>query len=200
MPPAQASWIILAALAGLIFALALNRVPMLRYSQPLIPLLAVATGISLVAIPKRFLRWTSAALAIVVAGVITLGQLSIMAGPHPANQLLAWLETNFMPGQTVAQIWPEYPPLDGAGEYRLIRMDPWNPQLPEGLKPDYIIMDNMAFAAPSPELEGLLAADYHEVAQFSAHPQIGPFAWDEGTTPHDWKYSHPTFTVYAPLK
>lgn len=200
LPPAPSSWIVLAAIAGLIFGLALNRVPMLRYSQPLLPLFAVAAGVALVAIPTRILRWTSAAVAIVAAGVITLGQLSIMAGPQPANQLLAWVEAHIQRGQTVAQIWPEYPPLDGAGEYRLIRMDPWNPQLPQRSKPGFIIMDNMAFAAPSPELADLLATDYHQVAVFSAQPQIGPFTWGEGTTPHDWKYTHPTFTVFAPLK
>jgi hypothetical protein len=198
-PPA-AAWIILGALAGLTFGLALNRVPMLRYSQPLLPLLAVAAGVFVVCIPTRILRWTTAALALGVAGVITLGQLSIMAGPHPANQLLAWLQSHLQRGQTVAQIWPEYPPLDGAGEYRLIRMDPWNPQLPSGSNPDYIILDNMAFASPAPQLADLLASQYQVVAQFSARPQIGPFSWDEGTTPHDWKYGHPTFTVYAPLK
>jgi hypothetical protein len=198
LPPAAPSWIVLAALAGMVLALALNRVPMLRYSQPLLPLLAVAAGVALVVIPTRPLRWTVGALAIGAAGIITLGQLSIMSGPHPANDLLAWLQVHFQPGQTVAQIWPEYPPLDGGGEYRLIRMDPWNPQLTAGARPDYIIMDNMAFAPPSPALAGLLAKEYHEVAQFSARPHIGPFAWDEGTTPHDWKYSHPTFTVYAP--
>lgn len=200
LPPATPSWIVLAALTGMVVGLALNRVPMLRYSQPLLPLLAVAAGVSLVAIPTRVLRWAIGALAIGVASVITLGQLSIMAGPHPANDLLAWLQGHLQPGQTVAQIWPEYPPLDGAGEYKLIRIDPWNPQLPEGSKPDYIIFDNMAFAPPSPGLADLLANNYHEVAQFSARPQIGAFAWDEGTTPHDWKYSHPTFTVYASVE
>ena len=191
--------IVLAALANMVVGLALNRVPMLRYTQPLLPLLAVAAGVALVAIPTRALRWAVGALAIGTAGFITLGQLSIMAGPHPANDLLAWLEGHLQPGQTVAQIWPEYPPLDGGGEYLLTRMDPWNPQLPDGSRPDYIIMDNMAFAPASPALAGLLAGDYREVAQFSARPHIGPFAWDDGTTPHDWKYSHPTFTVYARL-
>ncbi|MEP6776388.1 MAG: hypothetical protein ABJA50_12405, partial [Chloroflexota bacterium] len=200
LPGAVPSWIVVAALAGMVLGLALNRVPMLRYSQPLLPLLAVSAGIALVVIPGRLLRWTVGALALGVAGVITLGQLSIMAGPHPANEVLAWLQGRFRPGQTVAQAWPEYPPLDGAGEYKLIRMDPWNPQLPDGSRPDYIIMDNMAFAAPSPTLAALLAHDYHEVAHFSTRPQIGPFAWDEGTTPHDWKYSHPAFTIYAPLR
>jgi hypothetical protein len=35
------------------------------------------------------------------------------------------------------------------------------------------------------------------VARLGATPHVGPFAWDEGTTPHDWKYSHPMFVVYA---
>jgi hypothetical protein len=197
LPLAGPSLVMLTAVASLGASLALNKVFVIRYSQPLLPLLAVAAGVAWAAIPLAWLRWGAGAIALVVASVITLGQLAIMSGPHPANDLLAWLQSHFQPGQTVAQIWPEYPPLDG-GTYKLIRIDPWNPQLPAGARPDYIIMDNMAFAPPSPALASLLAHDYHQVATFSVQPHIGPFAWDEGVTPHDWKYSHPTFTVYAP--
>ena len=55
----------------------------------------------------------------------------------------------------------------------------------------------MAFGPPAPALQARLAAEYTVAARFGARPQVGPFAWDEGVTPHDWKYSHPTFTVYA---
>jgi hypothetical protein len=199
LPIAGPSLVMLVAIASLGASLALNKVFVIRYSQPLLPLLAVAAGVAWAAIPLAWLRWGAGAIALAVASIITLGQLSIMSGPHPANDLLAWLQSHFQPGQTVAQIWPEYPPLDG-GSYMLIRIDPWNPQLPAGARPDYIIMDNMAFAPPSPALAGLLAHDYHEVARFSVQPHMGPFAWDEGVTPHDWKYSHPTFTVYAPTR
>lgn len=197
LPVAGPSLVVLVAVASLGASVALNKVFVIRYSQPLLPLLAVAAGVAWAAIPLAWLRWGAGAIALAVASVITLGQLSIMAGPHPANDLLAWLQSHLQPGQTVAQIWPEYPPLDG-GSYKLIHIDPWNPQLPAGARPDYIIMDNMAFAPPSPALAGLLTHDYYEVASFSVQPHIGPFAWDEGVTPHDWKYSHPTFTVYAP--
>lgn len=195
LPRAAPSLIALAAMGGLALGLALNRIPMLRYSQPLLPLLAVAAGVGLAAIPRPPLRWAAGALALSVAGVVTLGQLSIMGDTHPANDLLAWLQDHFQPGQTVAQVWPEYPPLDG-GSYKLVRLDPWNPRLPEGVRPDYVIMDNMAFAPPSPGLAELLAHDYREVARFGARPHIGPFSWEEGNTPHDWKYSHPVFIVY----
>ena len=120
------STILLVAIASILVGLAMNRVFMLRYSQPLVPLLAVAAGVGWAAIPWPVFRWTAGALAVGVAGVITLGQLSIMAGPHPANDLLAWLDSHLKPGQQVARLSAQYPPLDG-GDIRLIRLDPWRP-------------------------------------------------------------------------
>jgi hypothetical protein len=64
---------------------------MLRYTQPLIPLLCVAAGIGWAAIPFRALRAVAGTIALLVASVITLGQLSLMAGPHPADDLSAWM-------------------------------------------------------------------------------------------------------------
>jgi len=58
-------------------------------------------------------------------------------------------------------------------------------------------MDNMMLGPPDPTLSDLIHKEYHEVARFSAKPSVGPFTWDEGDTPHDWKYSHPTFVVYG---
>jgi hypothetical protein len=58
-------------------------------------------------------------------------------------------------------------------------------------------MDNMLLGPPQASLTTQIASNYRQVATFSAQPHIGPFSWDEGITPHDWKYSHPAFTVYA---
>jgi hypothetical protein len=55
----------------------------------------------------------------------------------------------------------------------------------------------MLFGPPTATLSDVLRSRYREVATFTAQPGIGPFTWDEGVTPHDWKYSHPTFVVYA---
>lgn len=195
LPAALPSLIVMAALAGLAASLFLNRVFMMRYTQPLVPLLSVAAGVAWTAIPVANLRRGAGALALMAAGVITLGQLSLMGGPHTANELLAWLETHLQPRQYVARLWPEYPPLDG-GSYRLLRLDPWRPDLPAGARPDYVIMDNMLFGPPTPALADALSRDYVQVATFSAQPRLGPFTWDEGVTPHDWKYSHPAFAVY----
>jgi hypothetical protein len=196
LPASGSSLILLAAIAGLVAGLALNRVFMLRYSQPLVPLLAVASGVAWAAIPRVWLRWAAGSLALAVAGWITLGQLTLLAGPHPANDLLAWLQANLKDGQQVARLWPEYPVLDER-RFTLVRIDPWYPDLPAGSRPDYIIMDDMQLGPPSPALRELLARDYSNVARFGARPSIGSFTWDEGETPHDWKYSHPTFFVYA---
>ncbi|MDQ3705603.1 MAG: glycosyltransferase family 39 protein [Chloroflexota bacterium] len=188
--------VVLVAIAGLVLGLSLSRFHMLRYSQPLMPLLAVAAGVAWVAVPRPALRWAAGALAVFVAAWITLGQLSLMLAPHPANVLLSWLRDHVRPGQQVARVWPEYPLLDDR-LYDLIRLDPWQPDLPPGIHPDYIILDDMQYGPPTDALTGLLAREYKEVARFSAKPHICSFAWDEGTTPHDWKYSHPTFMVYT---
>jgi hypothetical protein len=177
----------------------LNRVFMLRYSQPLVPLLAVAAGVGWAAIPWRGARRLAGAGAVAAAAVITGGQLALLVGPHPANDLLAWLQPRLAPGQQVARLWPEYPVLDGT-RYGLIRLDPWRPDLAAEARPDYIIMDDMALGPPTPALAGLLATRYREVARFAARPHLGGIAWDEGATPHDWKYSHPAFTVYRRIE
>jgi hypothetical protein len=101
--------VLLAAGAGLGAGLLLNRVFMLRYSQPLVPLLAVAAGVGWAAIPWRAARWPAGALALGAAAIITGGQLALLAGPHPANELLAWLQPRLAPGQQVARLWPENP-------------------------------------------------------------------------------------------
>jgi hypothetical protein len=188
--------VLLAAIVGLVLGLALNRVSMMRYTQPMIPLLCVAAGVGWAAIPFRILRGVAGAIAIAVAGVITLGQLSLMAGPHPANDLSTWMRAHLKDGQVVARLWPEYPLLDEE-RYRLIRLDPWWPSLAPGERPDYIILDDMQLGPGDPQLKEMVARDYEQVATFQAQPRIGGFTWSEGTTPHDWKYSHPTLVVYV---
>ena len=190
------SSVVLVALLGLIAGLALNRIYMLRYTHVLLPLAAVCAGIGWASISLKFLRWGMGVLALAVAGWITLGQLSMLAGAHPANSLLSWLQANLRPGDEVARLWPEYPLLDKR-QYRLVRLDPWGPDLAPDHRPDYIILDDMALGPLGERLTSVVASEYKEVARFGSRPQVLGNSWDEGDTPHDWKYSHPTFRVYA---
>ena len=187
--------VILAGIAGGVVGIMLNRVPMLRYTHTLLPLLAACAGVGWALIPMPSVRWATGAAAVAVAMWVTLGQLSIMAGPHPVDGLQAWLKANLRPGQSVARLWPEYPVLDGQ-LYRLTRMDPWRPDLPPDARPDYIILDNMALGPPTAQLTDLIRREYKEVVRFGARPSVLGIIWDEGTTPHDWKYSHPELVVY----
>jgi hypothetical protein len=147
-------------------------------------------------VPGRGAKWLSGALTVVIALWITIGQLSLMTGPHPADAIQAWLRANLREGDEVARLWPEYPVLD-ARRYSLLRIDPWRPHLPAGALPNYIIMDNMALGPPAPALLDLLGRSYREVARFGAQPSLFGATMPEGETPHDWKYSHPEFIVYA---
>ncbi len=190
------SSVVLAAILGLTIGLALNRVHMLRYTHVLLPLMAVCAGVGWAAISPRVLRWGLGLLGVVVAGWITLGQLSMLAGPHPANSLLSWLNGNLRPGDRVARLWPEYPVLDSRN-YRLVRLNPWRPDISPGDRPDYIVLDDMALGPFTNRLTTMVANEYREVAWFGMRPQVFGYSWEEGETPHDWKYSHPTFRVYA---
>jgi hypothetical protein len=190
------SSVVIAALLGLMVGLALNRIHMLRYTHVLLPLAAVCAGIGWAAISPALLRWGVGALALAVAGWITLGQLSMMSGAHPANSLLSWLQANLRPGDEVASLWPEYPLLDQR-KYQLVRIDPWRPDVAPDDRPDYIILDDMALGPLGQRLTSVVANEYNEVARFGSRPQVLGNSWDEGDTPHDWKYSHPTFRVYA---
>jgi hypothetical protein len=194
--PARPASVVLAALLGLVAGLALNRVHMLRYTHVLLPLACVCAGIGWASISPVLLRWGMGFLAVLVAGWITLGQLSLLSGPHTANNLLAWLQANLRPGQEVARLWPEYPVLDNR-RYTLVRPDPWRPDLAADDNPDYVILDDMALGPATERFMGRVAQEYREVARFSTRPQVFGYSWDEGETPHDWKYSHPTFRVYA---
>ncbi|HUP27929.1 MAG TPA: glycosyltransferase family 39 protein [Chloroflexia bacterium] len=191
-----AAAVVLCAVGGVMVGLMLNRVYMLRYSQPLVPVAAVAAGLAWASISRGIVRTAAGGAVILVAAWITLGQLALMTGPHPANSVLGWFKSNLKPGQQLARLWPEYPVLDDS-RYRLIRLDPWRPELPAGARPDYIMLDDMQLGPADPKLIEMVAHDYREVARFGARPHVGPFTWDEGTTPHDWKYSHPTFIIYA---
>ena len=104
--------VLLAAVAGVLVSLALNRIYTPRYTQPLIPLLCAAAGVAWAAVPWRGARLAAGALAGAGAAVITLGQLALLTGPHPANALQAWLLPRLGPGVGVARVWREYPPLD----------------------------------------------------------------------------------------
>jgi len=187
--------VLLAAVAGLVVSVAVNSVFMLRYDQPLVPLLAVAVGVGWAAIPWAWGRVVAGGLAVAWAGAITLGQLALMTEAHPANELQTWVLAQIAPGTQVARTWREYPPLDDA-RYPQVHLDPWLPDLAPDQSPDYIIMDDMQYGPPTPRLAARLARDYTQVARFSAQPHIGSFSWSEGSTPHDWKYSHPSFVVY----
>lgn len=176
--------------AGLL-ALIPQHWPLMRYHLPLAPLAAVAASVAIVAAG----RWSKplGAAALFVAGSASFAVVSYRLSPHPANMALKVLERAAEPGQTVARIMPELPPLDPArypeGPNPLtgdLRSDP----------PDWVVTSDLPIVGYPEANESFLREHYERTAVFRAR---SPSSWatlGERGAPHDWKYSHPRMTIY----
>jgi Dolichyl-phosphate-mannose-protein mannosyltransferase len=180
-----------ALLAGGISLLPQNW-PLMRYHLPLVPLCAVAAAVGIVQLP----RWSgllAGALALAFALGASIAQVRFMLYPHPANLALALVQKAVPAGDTVARIMPEFPPLDPA-QYP---MGP-NPLMDDLTKdpPRWVIVSDLPIIAYPAANQRLLASRYQPIAVFRSRRV---FAWatlGESGAPQDWKYTHPSMTVY----
>lgn len=189
--------VVSAAAVCLLVSLPLSRYPMARYTLPVLPLLAVASGVRLSQFPRRF-RLALAALALVPALAVSLAQVGLMRRPHTAQRAADWIATHVDEGRSIVQLWPEYPILD-ARRYRLLAFDdafgrearPYQP-----LEADVVIQDDLPFEPFRSELEEDLRRNYTPVALFEEVPRLGPLTFPEPAAPHDWKYTHPRLRLW----
>jgi hypothetical protein len=180
-----------ALLAGVI-GLAPQNWPLMRYHLPLAPLCAVAAAAGIVQLP----RWrgpSAGALALAFTLCASIAQVRFMLYPHPANLALAVVHKAVPAGETVARIMPELPPLDPA-QYPL---GP-NPLIDDLTSdpPRWVIVSDLPISDYPEANQRLLATRYEPVAVFRSRRV---FAWatlGESGAPHDWKYTHPSMTVY----
>lgn len=166
--------------------------PLMRYHLPLVPLCAVAAAAGIV----QLLRWSgpvAGAGALAFALCASIAQVRFMLYPHPANLALAVVQKAVPAGETVARIMPEFPPLDAAR----YPMGP-NPLIDDLTKdpPPWVVVCDLPIIDYPAANQRLLESRYEAIAVFRS---LRVFAWatlGEAGAPHDWKYTHPSMTVY----
>jgi hypothetical protein len=185
-------WMILAAVVSYVAILVPLRWALVRYDLPFTGLLGLCSGVALQWFPKRWsYPLTVAALAMPLAG--SIAQIDYMRSPAPANLMLQRILEVVPPGTAISRLFREEPPLDQ-------RVYPLGPN---------ILMDDLTKNPPAwalttslpdvPYLSStvsLLRSSYDEVAHFESRRILAWATLGETGAPHDWKYTHPTFTLY----
>lgn len=189
---APSDWIILAATAGYAAILLPLRVPLIRYHVPLVALLGLCAGVAL----ERFSpRWRSlltiAALAMPIGG--SIAQIHYMRAPHPANLMLGRILEVVPPGTSIARLTREMPPLDEKvyprGPNVLLAdltLDP----------PAWVLTTDLPDVPYRSSTLALLQSSYDQIAHFESQRILAWATLGETPSVHDWKYTHPSFTLY----
>jgi len=188
----RSDWTILAAIGGSVVILFPLHWPLVRYDLPLTALLGLCAGAALERFPKRWRGWlTAVALAMPLAG--SIAQIKFMTSTHPANLALQRVLEIVPPGNVIARLVPEEPPLDEKiyPMAQNIVLDDLtaNP-------PAWVLMTDLP-EVPYPEATlALLRSSYEEVADFGSHRIFAWSTFGEAGAPQDWKYTHPHFVLY----
>ena len=165
--------------------------PLMRYHLPLAPVAAIAAAVAIGAAG----RWAKplGAAAVFVAGTVSFAVVSYRLAPHPANLALQVLERAVKPGQTVSRIMPELPPLDSS------RYPEGPNPLTENLRagpPDWVVVSDLPIVGYPEDNQRFLRESYERTAVFRGRSAFSWATLGERGAPHDWKYSHPSMTIY----
>jgi hypothetical protein len=185
-------WMILAAVVSYVAILVPLRHPLIRYDLPLAMLLGLCAGIALQQFPRHLAYPLAvAALAMPLAG--SIAQIDYMRSPAPANLALQRILEVVPPGTTISRLFREEPPLDQKvypmGQNVLtddLSKDP----------PAWVLTMSLPDPPPLPSTVSLLRSSYDEVAHFESRRILAWGTLGEVGAPHDWKYTHPAFTLY----
>jgi len=187
-----ADWMILAAVFGYALILPPLRWPLIRYDIPLVALLGLCAGVALEQLPQRW-RYGLTAVALVMPLGGTIAQLHYMRSPHPANLMLERILEVVPPGNSISRLMREAPPLDP-------KTYPLGPNilladLTKG-PPLWALTTNLVDEPYRPDTVALLQSSYDQVANFESRRILGWATFGEANAPHDWKYTHMSFTLY----
>jgi hypothetical protein len=187
-----ADWIPLVMLAGGIASFAPLLWPMLRYHIPLLPFLALAAAMALDQCPG-FWPVLLGGVALIMPLAASIDQLHFMRSPHPANLMLPVVLQRVPPGTPIARPMPELPPLD-----RKVYPMGQNPLMGDltANPPAWVVMTDLPLRPyPSANIR-LLNERYDRVADFSERPRFPWATLGSDNSPHDWKYTHFSLTLY----
>jgi hypothetical protein len=185
-------WVILAATVGYAAILMPLRFAFIRYDIPLVVLLGLCAGVALEQLPKRWCYGLTA-LALIMPLGGSIAQLYYMRSPHPADLMLNCILEFVPPGTPIARLWPEVPPLNE----KVYPMGP-NVLMDDLTKdpPAWALTTDLAGDPLQPSNAALLRYSYDEVAHFEGRRILGWATFGETAAPHDWKYTHSSFTLY----
>jgi hypothetical protein len=189
---APADWIILAGIAGYVLILFPLHWALIRYDLPLVVLLGLCAGAAVNRMPKRF-RFPVAAIAIMMPLGGCIAQIHYMRAPHPANVILARILEKVPPGTPICRLFREAPPLDLA-TYPMgsnVLLDDL-----AAAPPLWVLVSDLPDVAYKPSTLGLLRSSYDEVANARIQPIFGWSTLGAFPAPHDWKYTHASYTLY----
>jgi Dolichyl-phosphate-mannose-protein mannosyltransferase len=185
-------WIVLAGIAGSAAILIPLRWPLIRYDLPLLVLLALCAGIFLERVPGVW-RYSLAAVALAVPLAASITQIHYMRAPHPANVMLPRILEMVPPGSPITRLFRESPPLTE-------KAYPLGPKIflddLTQTKPGWVLMCDLPDHPYKPSTLALLKSSYQEVASAKIDPILSWATLGTRSEPHDWKYTHPTFTLY----
>ncbi len=184
--------VILCALLGSIVALLPLAWPLLRYELPLLPVLCVAAGVTLMRFrPLHRIILGSAALAFPLFA--SLAQLAYMRSPHPANEALLFILKKTPPDATISRLAVDLPPLDQ-------KIYPMGPSLflPEFTSdpPGWVLTADLPDQEYPATNKKLLETQYELLDDFRIRRIFAWASLGESGAPHDWKYTHPHMSLY----
>jgi hypothetical protein len=184
--------LLLTALAASLFTFIPLRWPLLRYEALVLPWLAVCAGIALARLTPR-LQYACGAAAILFPVAGSIAQFDYMRAPHPANAMLHRILSDVPAGQPISRLIAELPPLDRR-TYPMAA----NPLLDDLSQacPAWVLTTDLPGTPYLKSTQQLLANDYDEIASFRSRRILGWATLGESGAPHDWKYTHPTMSLY----
>lgn len=183
---------VLAAIAAYAAILIPLRWPMIRYDLPLIVLLGWCAGMALEYFTPPW-RYAVAGIALLVPLAGSIAQIHYMRSPQPANLMLQKILDVVPPGNAIARLTVEEPPLDR--KVYPMTSNVLTAQLVAD-RPAWVLLTDLTDYAYPPRTLAVLHSAYDEVARFES-PRI--FAWatlGEAGAPQDWKYTHADFVLY----
>jgi len=173
--------------------------PMIRYTLPVVPLIALAAALALTAarIRESWRPWIYV-LALCIPLLSSWMQTMILVREHPARSAARWVAANVTDGSRIGQIWTKLPPLDRQryDVHQLHGIFGHDAEDSQDRDRQFLILDNLPLQPFSPSFAGRLAREYDLVAEFRSDPRIGRWTFPEVDAPHDWKYTHPVVSIY----